>query len=436
MAPRRSALGARGFLVVGARVLLVGLGGREHAIAWKLAQSPLVAEIFIAPGNGGTAEVGTNVPVQPKDIDGLCSAAGDLGIDFYLASMDDPQPLGLVDRLTARGVQCYGPTQSAAQLEASKVFSKRFMLEAGIRTAEAESFSDPDAAVRYVSSIPEQTLWVKADGLAAGKGAIGCRSRAEAFAAIDQVMVRREFGASGSAVVIEQDLRGWETSTHAFCDGKTARMMPFATDHKRVGDGDTGLNTGGMGACSPSVRVDGELAARIEGDVVDRVLAGMAKRGTPYAGTLFPGVMVTESGVFVLEFNARFGDPETQVLMPRLESDLFSVCSAAAEGRLAEEEIRWSPRAAVGVVLASGGYPGSYETGKPISGLQSLDSGVLAFHAGTRREGDRLLTNGGRVLTIVATGDSVAEARERAYDNVGRVSFEGMQYRRDIAAAG
>jgi phosphoribosylamine--glycine ligase len=419
---------------VGARVLLVGAGAREHAIAWKLCQSPKVDEIFVAPGNGGTAAIATNVDVQPKDIDGLVKAAKELRVDFYLASMDDPQPLGLVDRLSAEGILCYGPTAAAARLESSKAWAKQFMRDNGIRTAEHRSFSDYREACAYVESLPDRALWVKASGLAAGKGAIGCTGHAEALNALDIIMVRRDFGSAGNEVVIEQDLRGWETSAQAFCDGKTAAMLPFATDYKRAQDGDIGLNTGGMGAYSPSSRVDEKIAAATQTDVVDRVLAGMAAAGSPFSGTLFPGLMVTGDGIYVLEFNARFGDPETQPVMMRLESDLYEICHAAALGKLAGLDVRWSPKPAVGVVLASGGYPATYKIGYVIEGLGDIDPDVQVFHAGTKQDARGLVTSGGRVLTVTATGDTVAAARAKAYANVARIRFVDMQYRKDIAA--
>jgi len=416
-----------------ARVLLVGNGGREHAIAWKLAQSPSVGEVFIAPGNAGTALVGTNVPVQPKDIDGMVKAARDLRIDFYLASMDDPQPLGLVDRLRAEGVLCYGPTQAAARIEASKAWAKDFMARNRIPTAVSRSFSDHPEAAAWVESLPEQRLWVKASGLAAGKGAVGCETRASALQALRSMMVDGEFGESGKTVVIELDMQGWETSAHAFCDGKLAVLWPFATDYKRALDGGEGLNTGGMGAYAPSKGVEGSLIREIQRLLVDPVMAGMAAEGHPYNGTLYPGIMVTDGGPCIVEYNARSGDPETQVHMPRLESDLYDVTAAAARGELGSVDVRWSPDAAVGVVMAPGGYPGKYETGHRISGLESVDTDVMVFHAGTRIESGQVVTSGGRTLTVVALGKTIREARERAYDNVRRIHFKDAHYRTDIA---
>ena len=416
------------------RVLLVGSGAREHAVAWKLRQSPSVDDIFVAPGNAGTALLATNIPVQPKDIDGLVAAAEAHRVDFYLATMDDPQPLGLVDRLQANGILCYGPSAAASQIEASKWFAKTLMLELGIPTARGESFTDFEAARSYLGTLLDRPIVIKADGLAAGKGVIVCSGHDDAAEALDIIMRRRDFGSAGDRVIIEERLQGWETSAHAFCDGRTARLMPFASDYKRAGDGDIGLNTGGMGAFSPTVAVGGDLQSVVADEVVDRLIAGMAERGYPFAGTLFPGLMITDDGPRVLEYNARFGDPETQVLMPRLQSDLFEIARAAAEGRLADQAIEWSEDAAVGVVLASGGYPATYKLEYVIEGLDDLDDGVLAFHAGTRDSDRGLVTNGGRVVTIVASGATVAEARKRAYDNVARIHFTDMHYRRDIAA--
>ncbi|GBD23102.1 Phosphoribosylamine--glycine ligase [bacterium HR29] len=419
---------------MGAKVLLVGSGGREHALAWKLRQSPDVDEVIVAPGNAGTAAIARNAPIQPKDIEGLVDLVRREGVDFYLASMDDPQPLGLVDRLHALGVPCYGPTAAAARIEASKAWAKDFMARHGIPTAPYRVFQRYEDAKAYLESRGDRPVVVKASGLAAGKGAIVCNGLRDALEALDIIMVRRDFGAAGDTVVIEERLHGWETSAHAFCDGRTARLMPFATDYKRAQDGDKGLNTGGMGAYSPSLRVDDALARAIQERVVDPAVAGLAEEGAPFVGTLFPGLMVTEEGPYVLEFNARWGDPETQVILPRLESDLFTICRLAAEGRLEEADIHWSSKAAVGVVIASGGYPATYKIGYIVQGLEKVDPDILVFHAGTALDRRGIVTNGGRVLTVVALGDTVAEARRRAYENVARISFSDAYYRRDIAA--
>ncbi|MFN8508228.1 MAG: phosphoribosylamine--glycine ligase [Dehalococcoidia bacterium] len=417
---------------MGSKVLLVGMGAREHAVAWKLRQSPHVDEVFIAPGNAGTALVGTNIPVQPKDIDGLAKAAKAHGIDFYLATMDDPQPLGLVDRLTAEGILCYGPTKAAARLESSKEWSKEFMVRHGIRTATARSFTDYREACAYVESLNDRPCVVKSSGLAAGKGVIVCNGTRDALEALDIAMVRRDFGSAGDTVLIEQRLYGWETSCHAFCDGKTAAMMPFSTDYKRAQDGDKGLNTGGMGAYSPSKLVTKEMAEEVRREVVERTLAGMIAEGAPFSGTLFPGLMVSADGAYVLEYNARFGDPETQALMVRLESDLFEVCHAAAQQRLHEVEVRWKAEPAVGVVMCSAGYPATYKLGYVIRGLDAVDADVQVFHAGTKNDERGIVTNGGRVLTVVATGPTIEAARAKAYDNVRRIEYTDAYYRKDI----
>ena len=416
-----------------ARVLLVGNGGRENAVAWKLAQSPHVGELFIAPGNPGTEVFGANLDLKPTDIDGIVRAAKQHRVDFYMATMDDPQPLGLVDRLQAEGILCYGPTAAAARIEGSKAWAKEFMVRQGIPTAASRTFTDLAEAEHYVESMPEQPLWIKASGLAAGKGAVGCQGHAEAIATLRSMLRDHAFGVSGDTVVVEQNMEGWETSAHAFCDGKIAVLWPFSTDYKRALDGGEGLNTGGMGAYSPARGIDASLERTIRSTVVDPVMRGMAEEGHPYNGTLYPGIMVTSDGPKIVEYNARQGDPETQVYMPRMESDLFEVVDAAAHGSLANLEIRWSAQAAVGVVLTPGGYPGPYETGNPISGLDSLDPDVLAFHAGTRREGGDIVTSGGRTLTVTALGTTIAEAREKAYDNVRRIHFKDMHYRTDIA---
>ncbi len=416
-----------------ARVLLVGSGGREHAVAWKLSQSPQVGEIFVAPGNAGTAGLARNLDIRPTDIDGLVRAAKEHRIDFYLATMDDPQPLGLVDRLQAEGVLCYGPSAAAARIEASKAWAKAFMERHGIPTARGRSFSSFDDAAAWVASLPEQRLWVKASGLAAGKGAVGAANREEAIGILRSMLIERAFGDAGSTVVVEEELSGFETSAHAFCDGTTAVLWPFATDYKRALDGAQGLNTGGMGAYAPTKGIDAGLAEVIKERVIDPVLRGMAAEGHPFVGTLFPGLMVRDGDVKVIEYNARSGDPETQVHMLRLESDLYEVTRAAAEGRLAEVDVRWSAEPAVCVVLVPGGYPGKYETGKVIEGLDHVDPDVFVFHGGTRVVDGRVVTSGGRALTVAARGRSIREARERVYDNVRRIHFEGMHYRTDIA---
>lgn len=416
-----------------ARVLLVGSGGREHAVAWKLSQSPHVGEILVAPGNAGTAQVARNLDIRPTDIDGLVRAAKEHRVDFYLATMDDPQPLGLVDRLSAEGVLCYGPVAAAARIEASKAWAKAFMERHGIPTARGRSFDRYEEAAAWVESLPEQRLWVKASGLAAGKGAVGAANRAEALAILRSMLIERAFGDAGSTVVVEEELTGFEASAHAFCDGRTAVLWPFATDYKRALDGAQGPNTGGMGAYAPTRGMDERLADVVEKRAIAPVLRGMAAEGHPFVGTLFPGLMVRDGEVKVIEYNARSGDPETQVHMLRLESDLYEVTRAAAEGRLHEVEVRWASEPAVCVVLVPGGYPGKYETGQAIEGLERVDPEVLVFHGGTKLVDGKVVTSGGRSLTVAARGATVREARERVYDNVRRIRFEHMHYRTDIA---
>ena len=413
--------------------MIVGNGGREHAVAWKLSQSPRVGEIFIAPGNPGTGSIGVNVPVKPTDIDGLVAAAKAHRVDFYLATMDDPQPLGLVDRLQAEGILCYGPTAAAARIEGSKAWAKEFMARHGIPTARSRTFTDYDEAARYVESVPEQRLWIKASGLAAGKGAVGAENRNLALATLRAMLVHHEFGESGKTVVIEEDMSGFETSAHAFCDGNIAVLWPFSTDYKRAFDGALGPNTGGMGAYSPSTGLGDDLALKVQQRVVDPLMRGMADEGHPYCGTLYPGLMVDGDDIRIVEYNARSGDPETEVYMMRLESDLYDIVHAAARGDLASVDVRWSSKAAVCVMMTPGGYPGKYETGDVITGLESVDPDVQIFQAGTREDDGRIVTSGGRSLAVTAVGDTVAEARDRAYDTVQRIHFKTAHYRTDIA---
>lgn len=415
------------------RVLLVGSGAREHATVWKLRQSRHVDEVFVAPGNAGTALLATNLAPKSTDVDGIVEAAVANKVDFYLASSDDPQPLGLVDRLQESGILCYGPSAAAARIEGSKAWAKEFMAKNGIPTAEGESFNRLSTATEFIESLPAGKLWVKASGLAAGKGAVGCETHEIAIAAAREMLIDRQFGTSSETIVIERDMPGWETSAHAFCDGKTAVLWPFSTDYKRALDGGQGPNTGGMGSYSPSAGVSESLSADIKRIVVDPLMTGMAAAGHPYNGTLYPGLMVTADGPKIVEYNARSGDPETQVLLPRLESDLYEVTHAAALGKLASFTVRWSPNPTVGIVVASRGYPESFETGFPIAGLDAVDPDVHVFHGGTRAVDGGFVTSGGRVCTVVASGKTMKEARERAYDNVRRISFENAYYRTDIA---
>ncbi len=416
-------------------VLLLGGGGREHAIAWKLAQSPSLGTLTSAPGNAGTAQYGKNL--DALDIDSpraVVEAATNLGADLVVVGPEAPLAHGVADALTAEGVPVFGPSMSAAEIEWSKAFAKELMAEAGIATGRAAMFEDFDMAVAFAHSRGGSCV-VKADGLAAGKGVVVCDTTDEAIAAIEASMMDRAFGDAGARVLIEERLQGPETSAHAFTDGTTVAHMPFSCDHKPVFDGDEGPNTGGMGVYSPPGWLTDDDASRIEREVTERAVAALAASGREYRGVLYPGMMVTANGPKVIEFNCRLGDPEAEALLPRLTSDLLAICEGVAHGRLAEVPVTWDDDATVGVVMASGGYPGSYETGKPITGVEDVDGDVQVFLAGARHDAvGTLVTAGGRVLCVVAKAPTLGEARERAYDNVRRIHFEGAHYRTDIAA--
>jgi phosphoribosylamine--glycine ligase len=417
-------------------VLVTGSGAREHALAWKLSQSPKLTNLFTAPGNAGTASISKgNVPVNAGDIEGIVQAAKDLRIDLVVVGPEEPLSRGMVDRLSVEGIRAVGPTQSAARIESSKAFSKDLMMRHGIPTAAARTFSSRAEAILYAEKLSGGVV-VKADGLAAGKGVFVCDTPEEAVAAIEKMMGDEAiFGTSGSTVLIEERLVGREVSAMAFTDGVTVAPMPFSCDYKRIGDGDEGPNTGGMGVYSPPPWLDEALEPVIHETITEAAVAAMMADGTPYRGILYPGLMITKDGPRVIEFNCRLGDPEAQVLLPRLKSDLLEICLAIAENRLSEADVDWSTDAAVGVVMASGGYPDDYQTGYEISGLNSLEEGVLVFHAGTKLDDEgRVLTNGGRVLTVTATAPSLTEARAKAYRNVQRIHFTNAYYRRDIAA--
>lgn len=418
-------------------VLIVGSGAREHCLAWKLRQSPRLDSLFVAPGNAGTAAIAENLPVKASDLEGIARAAREQRVDLVVIGPEDPLAAGLVDRLAVEGIAAFGPSRAAAEIESSKVFAKELMARHGIPTAPFAVFERLADARACVSGGHGQGPYVvKADGLAAGKGALVTDSTEEALAALESLMVQRELGEAGARVVIEERLTGREVTAHAFTDGRTVVHMPFSCDHKPVFDGDRGPNTGGMGVYSPPSWLDEATAERIRRDATEATVRAMMEEGRPYRGLLYPGIMVTADGPQVLEFNCRFGDPETQALLPRMKSDLLEVLWAVANNRLDEVQVEWSDDACVGVVLASGGYPGQYETGFPIEGLDDVDDDVLIFHAGTRREDDgTLVTAGGRILTVVATGRTMAEAREKAYRNVERIRFQGMHYRRDIGGS-
>jgi len=413
------------------KVLVVGSGAREHALAWKLKQGKQVSGLFCLPGNAGTRSVATNLPGSASDLDGIVRAAQEHAIELVVVGPEDPLVLGLVDRLREVGILAFGPDKLGAQLEGSKAFSKEIMAEAGVPTAAFQIFDDADRAEAYVRA-QNRPLVVKADGLAAGKGVVVARDAAEAIAAIDQSMRKRAFGEAGARVVIEETLRGQEVSYHVVSDGERYVALAPAQDHKRVGDGDQGPNTGGMGAYSPPPVVTPEVEQKILQRVVEPTLAAMKKRGTPFRGALFVGLMIEDGEPSVLEYNTRFGDPETEVLLARWKGDLLPLLLGSARGDLRGVEAAWSAPCALCVVMASEGYPASYEKGRPIQGLDRVGQEAIVFHAGTRAEGDKVVTAGGRVLAITATGQSVDEAAARAYTVAHQIHFAGAHYRRDI----
>jgi phosphoribosylamine--glycine ligase len=426
-------------------VLIIGAGAREHAIAWKLRQSPRLGALYAAPGNPGIAALAEPIPLAiPKPgappaqvqafLEDAVRVARERRVELVVVGPEDPLGFGVVDALQGAGIRAFGPTRAAAEIETSKAYAKGVMERHGVPMGACARFDDFNAARSYVESHAGDVV-VKADGLAAGKGSIVTSSHAEAVDALRSLMLDRALGASGATVVIEDRLTGRETSAHAFSDGSHVAHMPFACDHKAVYDGDRGPNTGGMGAYSPATWLGTDAEDTIRRDVTERTLRALAEEGRAYAGVLFPGLMITDDGPRVIEFNCRFGDPEAEVLLPRLESDLLDIMLAVTDGTLDRVNPRWRDDAAVTVMLASGGYPGRYETGKPIEGLDDIDAGVIVFHAGTALDGDgRIVTAGGRVLAVTATAPSLAAARERAYANARRIRFDGVHFRTDIGA--
>jgi phosphoribosylamine--glycine ligase len=415
------------------KILVVGGGGREHSLAWKLARSDRVSRVYVAPGNAGTEGVATNVPIAAEDLDRLLEFSVSERIDLTVVGPEAPLVLGIVDRFQGRGLRIFGPTAAAARLEGSKSFSKAAMARYGVPTAESWQFDDPEAAKAFVLE-RGAPLVVKADGLAAGKGVVVARSTQEALAALEDIMVRRSFGEAGSKVVVEEFLVGEEASFLAFCDGRSVLPMASSQDHKPALDGDRGPNTGGMGAYSPAPVVTPGLFEEAVCRVMRPMVEGMARDGTPYVGVLYAGLMIHEGRMKVLEFNCRFGDPECQPIVMRMKGDLLPILEACVDGRLSEVELEWDPRAAVCVVMASEGYPGAYTKGVEIHGLEDAGGSpeVVVFHAGTRREGERVLTSGGRVLGVTALGLGIGEAVERAYGSVEKIRWPGAHYRRDI----
>ena len=416
------------------KVLVIGGGGREHALVWKIRQSPLVDEVFVAPGNAGIAAVGRNLEISAGDIEGLLDFARTEGIGLTVVGPEAPLMEGVVDRFQAEGLLIFGPKREPAQIEGSKSFAKSLMGRAGVPTAGHQVFSKMEEALAYVRGLPPGGLVVKADGLAAGKGVMVCSSTEEAGEALRRLMEERSLEAACQKVVVEERLFGKELSVFSFCDGARVVLLGSAQDYKPIGDGDTGPNTGGMGAYSPVPWVGGELVEEIVSTRHRPVAQALSEQETPYQGMLYGGLMITEEGPKVLEFNARFGDPETQPLLLRLEEDLLPWLLTTAEGRLEERKIRLRKEAAVCVVMASQGYPGKYETGKEISGLDEIAEreDVVVFHAGTVQKGDRVLTAGGRVLGVTALGKDLSSARSLAYEAVSKISFEGAYVRKDI----
>ncbi len=419
------------------KILVIGSGGREHALAWKLKQSPPVERVFCAPGNAGTAELGENVAIGASDLATLARFAKQNAVDLTVVGPDEPLALGVVDLFMGQGLRIFGPGKTAAKLESSKIFAKELMRRKGIPTAEAQTFTDCHEALAYCEEL-RFPIVIKADGLALGKGVIIAPDQAAASSTIDAMMTQRRFGEAGRRIVIEEFLGGKECSLHALVDGTRYCLLATARDHKRAFDGDKGPNTGGMGAFSPASNWNSDLQAQLGRKIMDPLLEGLREEGITFRGLLFPGLMIDGTSARVLEFNCRFGDPETQVILPRLKSDLLPLLDAAIDGKLDHCEVEWDERPAVTVVLASGGYPDKYEVGKWISGLDEAAQlgDVQIFHAGTRRVNNEVVTAGGRVLSVTALGSSLEAARTRAYEAVSRIDFEGCHYRRDIALGG
>ena len=415
-------------------VLLIGSGGREHAIAWKLKQSKQLGTLYIAPGNAGTAMCGQNVAIRDDDVDALVDFAKTKQVGLVIVGPEDPLALGIVDTMEASGIKAFGPSGAAAQLEADKAFAKQMMRASAISTAEARVFDRFTDAKAYIASRDEPVV-IKAAGLAKGKGVIVCDDPSDGILAAEKIMVDKLFGAAGDRVIVEDKLLGEEASILAFVDGRNIYLMESSQDHKPIGDGDTGPNTGGMGAYSPAPVVTDDLMNKITREILVPVVDGMNRNGTPYKGVLYAGLMITGGGPRVLEFNVRFGDPETQPILMRLKSDLLEVFLAVCDGRLDEVDLKWDQRPAVCVVMASGGYPDAYEKGKVIGGLKEAGSleDVFVFHAGTKQEDGNVVTNGGRVLGVTALGNDIAEAKTRAYEAVDRIVFDGAYCRRDIS---
>lgn len=418
------------------KVLIVGSGGREHAIAWSVAKSPKVDKIYCAPGNAGIAEFAECVNIKAMEFDKLVAFAKENAIDLTIIGMDDPLVGGVVDAFESEGLRVFGPRKNAAIIEGSKAFSKDLMKKYKIPTAAYENFTDPDEAIKYLETA-KMPIVLKADGLALGKGVLICNTLEEAKEGVKTLMLDKQFGDAGNEIVIEEFMTGREVSVLAFCDGKTIKCMTSAQDHKRAKDGDQGLNTGGMGTFSPSPFYNDEVEAFCEKYVYQSTIDAMASEGRPFTGILFTGLMITEDGPKVLEYNARFGDPEAQVVLPRMKNDIIDVMEACIDGKISDVELEFEDNAAVCVVLASDGYPEKYDKGFEIKGLDTFKDkdGYYVFHAGTKFDGDKIVTNGGRVLGVVAKGENLKAARANAYKATEWIDFANKYKRNDIGKA-
>ena len=415
------------------KILVVGGGGREHTLVWKIAQSPRVKKIFAAPGNAGTAAIAENLNLRPADIEGLGKAAKEKGIDLVVVGPEAPLASGIVDYFDSLGIPIFGPTEEATQIESSKVFARNLLEKYGIPCPKGVIFSSYAEAREYLRE-QRPPIVIKADGLAAGKGVIIAGSLPEADKALGDLMEAKIFGSAGDRVIIDEYLEGRELSLIAFTDGKTVSPMVPACDYKKIGDNDQGPNTGGMGSYSPPGFFSAGMTEKVTKNILLPAVKAMASEGMLYKGVLYAGLMIVNGEPMVLEFNARLGDPENQVILPLLKTDLVDILLAVIQGKLDQMKIEWSPEACVGVVMSSGGYPGGYKTGFPIQGIDNVDKDVLVFHAGTKLGNDgRIYTDGGRVLTVAGTGKDMAEAREKVYRNIPNIYFKGCYYRKDIA---
>lgn len=414
------------------KVLVVGGGGREHTIVWKLSQSPQVKEIYCAPGNPGIEELAKNVEISSDDIKNLVGFSREMSIDLTIVGPEIPLVKGIVDAFQKEGLKIIGPAKDAAQLEGSKAFSKDFMKKYGIPSAAYDEVHSYDEAIKTLAKYSFPVV-IKADGLAAGKGVLICENQQEAEKALTDILINKVFGEAGSKIVIEEFLEGIETSVLCFVDGKTIVPMVSSQDHKRIYDGDQGPNTGGMGTYSPNYVYTEEIAKIVEKEILQPTLKGIQEEKMDFKGILFVGLMISKEGPKVLEYNVRFGDPETQVVLPRLETDIVEIFNAMLEQRLSEKDIQWNNKGVVCVVLASGGYPEAYEKGKIITGLENVVGNTIVFHAGTAMKDGKLVTNGGRVLGVTAWAEDIESARKQAYENVEKIDFEGKNYRKDIA---